>query len=725
MLPFQQISITVLLFTCSVIALAPSNTPLVATTLTSFNKNLRDYPALFTLFYSSNCKHCAGLDVVIKNLASQLHADKRFQRSVQTVLVKCNTNDQTVALCADQGVMGYPTIKFYQRNKLTKRFTSDQKRTQHSMFNFIVQHFVHTPPSVAEQPQAHEIKDYTYEVTGGELFQLIQKGTKLVLFCNRDQEACLSFQTEKWAAIARDSATTFGNNRKVDLAFVDCGLYKQLCFSYTADKSPYILLLVDGQEITRFLAQNQVIVKTQFENAIKKRLDELDEEKRKPKRSGGSTSGSGSMDEKYAIQDAKDFNTLAAPDDAGFVFVKFFAPWCGHCKKLEPSWLQMTKELNSKDASVPDNEEFVKAGIWPKVSRVDCTTDDLKELCQHQKIEGYPTLRLFFNGVKLLDFSGHRQVEFMKRWLILQIVKADPSNKEVLVGDDEVATVTEANFPKFQNMDQGAYGFLMFETPWCSYCKEMKEDWVKLAGVLKDSGMVLGTIDCTVHRPICTMQGVQGYPAINLYSYNTLRAKYTGKRNFDALLDFAKNYVTLAEPTESEDESEEQCTMDKKDDCANAEPEASETPENNEDPTENIADAEKPSAPPKVSSVLPIGALSALPAGKAAFVKFYAPWCGHCQKVAETWKLLSAVKFDETVIIAEANCDDTDDLCNKEGVKGLPTLRFYSADRQTQIDFPGSDRDLMNLAEFVEGQLALTKRSTGEAESEEHVKDEL
>ena len=52
---------------------------------------------------------------------------------------------------------------------------------------------------------------------------------------------------------------------------------------------------MDGQEVTRFLAQNQVIVKTQFENAIKKRLDELDEEKRKPKRSGGSTGGSGSI----------------------------------------------------------------------------------------------------------------------------------------------------------------------------------------------------------------------------------------------------------------------------------------------------------------------------------------------------------------------------------------------------------------------------------------------
>merc|ERR1712170_240942 len=84
-------------------------------------------------------------------------------------------------------------------------------------------------------------------------------------------------------------------------------------------------------------------------------------------------------DEIYEVASMKEFNALSAADDSGFVFVKFFAPWCGHCKKLEPTYEDF--------ARVFGNEESVV------VARVDC--DAHRELCSRYDVSGYPTLKFF------------------------------------------------------------------------------------------------------------------------------------------------------------------------------------------------------------------------------------------------------------------------------------------------------------------------------------------
>lgn len=46
------------------------------------------------------------------------------------------------------------------------------------------------------------------------------------------------------------------------------------------------------------------------------------------------------------------------------------------------------------------------------------------------------------------------------------------------------------------------------------------------------------------------------------------------------------------------------------------------------------------------------------------FVKFYAPWCGHCQHLAPTWEKM-ANKLKGKVNVAEVNCE-----ANKRKLKG-------------------------------------------------------
>jgi len=88
-------------------------------------------------------------------------------------------------------------------------------------------------------------------------------------------------------------------------------------------------------------------------------------------------------------------------DNEKDVLVEYYAPWCGHCKKLAPIWDELASDL--KDVS-----NLV-------IAKFDATANEVEGL----EIRGYPTLKFYPAGSKgnPIDYDGERALDDIKNWL--------------------------------------------------------------------------------------------------------------------------------------------------------------------------------------------------------------------------------------------------------------------------------------------------------------------
>ncbi|SPN99615.1 related to thioredoxin domain containing protein 5 precursor [Cephalotrichum gorgonifer] len=70
-------------------------------------------------------------------------------------------------------------------------------------------------------------------------------------------------------------------------------------------------------------------------------------------------------------------------------FVKFYAPWCTHCKALGPTWEQLAKDMKGR----------------LNIGEVNC--DKESRLCKDVRLSGYPTI-ILFKGAERVEYDGLR-----------------------------------------------------------------------------------------------------------------------------------------------------------------------------------------------------------------------------------------------------------------------------------------------------------------------------
>ncbi|KAK5737220.1 hypothetical protein LTR17_006830 [Elasticomyces elasticus] len=87
------------------------------------------------------------------------------------------------------------------------------------------------------------------------------------------------------------------------------------------------------------------------------------------------------------------------------------------------------------------------------------------------------------------------------------------------------------------------------------------------------------------------------------------------------------------------------------------------------------------------------------------FVKFYTPWCSHCQALAPNWAGMSR-QLRRELNIGEVNCETEKRLCKDVRVKGYPTLLFFRGGERIEYD---GLRGLGDLIAFANKAVAVAE----------------
>ncbi|KAK5242510.1 hypothetical protein LTR40_012749, partial [Exophiala xenobiotica] len=79
------------------------------------------------------------------------------------------------------------------------------------------------------------------------------------------------------------------------------------------------------------------------------------------------------------------------------------------------------------------------------------------------------------------------------------------------------------------------------------------------------------------------------------------------------------------------------------------------------------------------------------------FIKFYVPWCSHCQHLAPTWSELGR-EMEGKLNIGEVNCEQSPRLCKDAKVNAYPTIYFFRGGERVEYEGLRGLGDLLSFA---------------------------
>ncbi|KAK0089997.1 hypothetical protein PV325_004130 [Microctonus aethiopoides] len=462
-------------------------------------------------------------------------------------------------------------------------------------------------------------------------------------------------------------------------------------------------------------------------------------------------------------------NFNQALDDHDYILVEFYAPWCGHCKALEPEFAKAAEELEKKNLPI-------------KLGKVDATVHS--KLAEEHGVKGYPTLK-FFRNQSPIDYTGGRQAPDIVTWVSK---KSGPPARTLATVDETKALIEEQNvviigffknaesdgvkvfFEVANSNDDNVFAIVHAEEIFSEYGAE---DGNVILFKKFDEGKAIfdGAIEL---KELQEFVQVHALPLVVDFSQETAQKIFSGEVKNHLLVFLSKEsghydkYVeAIKEPakhfrqnilfvTINTDEADHARILEffgmKKEEVPAMriikleQDMAKYKPENAELSSENVKNFVQDFFDDKLSRHLltedlpedwnkaPVKILVgtnfkevAYDKTKNVLVEFYAPWCGHCKQLAPIYDQLGE-KFQDSEDIIIAKMDATANELDDVKVNSFPTITLYKKGDNQPIEYNG-DRTLEGLTKFIEsdGEYGQAPEDAEEEDEDDDVprKDEL
>lgn len=200
--------------------------------------------------------------------------------------------------------------------------------------------------------------------------------------------------------------------------------------------------------------------------------------------------------------------------------VEFYAPWCGHCKKLAPEYEKLGSSFKKAKSIL--------------IGKVDC--DEHKGVCSKYGVSGYPTIQWFPKGsLEPKKYEGQRTAEALAEF----VNSEGGTNVKIASIPSSVVVLTSDNFNEVV-LDSSKDVLVEFYAPWCGHCKNLAPVYEKVATAFKlEEDVVIANLDADKYRDLAEKYGISGFPTLKFFPKGNKNGEdYDGGRDVDDFVSF-------------------------------------------------------------------------------------------------------------------------------------------------------------------------------------------